>query len=170
MGFTMAQTMMLVFTVNIAAAVGAFSFGHFQDRIGHTKALAITLMGWILMVLVAYAATDAWVFWLAATLAGLCMGTSQSAGRAMVGALAPPRRLAEFFSLWTFAIQLAAVVGPLFYGLVTWMSEGNHRLALLFTGSFFVLGLLVLTRVDFARGMRAREQAKFADGTVSPAG
>lgn len=169
MGFTMAQTMMLVFTVNIAAAVGAFSFGHFQDRIGHTKALAITLVGWILMVLVAYAATDAWVFWLAATLAGLCMGTSQSAGRAMVGALAPPRRLAEFFSLWTFAIQLAAVVGPLFYGVVTWMSEGNHRLALLFTGSFFVLGLLVLTRVDFARGMRAREQAKFADGTVSPA-
>lgn len=168
MGFTMAQTMMLVFTVNIAAAVGAFSFGHFQDRIGHTKALAITLMGWILMVLVAYAATEAWVFWLAATLAGLCMGTSQSAGRAMVGALAPPRRLAEFFSLWTFAIQLAAVVGPLFYGVVTWISEGNHRLALLFTGSFFVLGLLVLRRVDFARGMRAREQAKFADGTVSP--
>lgn len=159
MGFTMAQTMMLVFTVNIAAAVGAFSFGHFQDRIGHTRALAITLAGWILMVLIAYVAVEAWVFWLAATLAGLCMGTSQSAGRAMVGALAPPRRLAEFFALWTFAVQLAAVVGPLFYGVVTWVSGGNHRMALLFTGSFFVLGLLVLARVDFARGMRARQQA-----------
>lgn len=159
MGFTMAQTMMLVFTVNIAAAVGAFSFGHFQDRIGHKPALAITLVGWILMVLVAYVAVEAWVFWLAATLAGLCMGTSQSAGRAMVGALAPPRRLAEFFSLWTFAIQLAAVVGPLFYGVITWVSGGNHRLALLLTGSFFVLGLMVLTRVDFARGMRARQVA-----------
>ena len=164
MGFTMAQTMMLVFTVNIAAAVGAFSFGHFQDRIGHKPALAITLAGWILMVLVAYAAVQAWVFWLAATLAGLCMGTSQSAGRAMVGAFAPPRRLAEFFSLWTFAIQLAAVVGPLFYGVVTWVSGGNHRLALLLTGSFFVLGLIVLARVDFARGMRARQQA-----AISPA-
>ncbi len=156
MGFTMAQTMMLVFTVNIAAAVGAFSFGHFQDRIGHTRALAITLVGWIVMVLIAYAAVQAWVFWLAATLAGLCMGTSQSAGRAMVGALAPSKRLAEFFALWTFAIQLAAVVGPLFYGVVTWVSGGNHRMALLFTGSFFVLGLFVLARVDFARGMRAR--------------
>ena len=159
MGFTMAQTMMLVLTVNIAAAVGAFSFGHFQDRIGHTRALAITLVGWIIMVLVAYAATQAWVFWLAATLAGLCMGTSQSAGRAMVGALAPPQRLAEFFSLWTFAIQLAAVVGPLCYGVVTWVSGGNHRLALLFTGIFFVLGLLVLARVNFPRGMQARSQA-----------
>lgn len=159
MGFTMAQTMMLVFTVNIAAAVGAFSFGHVQDRIGHKRALAITLVGWIVMVLVAYAAVDIWVFWLAATLAGLCMGTSQSAGRAMVGALAPPGRLAEFFSLWTFAIQLAAVVGPLFYGVVTWVSGGNHRLALLLTGSFFVVGLIVLARIDFSRGMRARRQA-----------
>jgi len=159
MGFSMAQTMMLVFTVNIAAAVGAFSFGHLQDRIGHKPALAITLAGWILMVLVAYAAVEAWVFWLAATLAGLCMGTSQSAGRAMVAAFAPPGRLAEFFSLWAFAIQLAAVVGPLFYGVVTWVSGGNHRLALLFTGSFFVAGLIVLARVNFPRGMRAREQA-----------
>ncbi len=159
MGFTMAQTMMLVFTVNIAAAVGAFCFGHVQDRVGHKPALAVTLAGWMLMVLVAYAAVEAWVFWVAATLAGLCMGTSQSAGRAMVGAFAPPGRLAEFFSLWTFAVQLAAVIGPLFYGAIAWASGGNHRLALLFTGSFFVLGLIVLAGVNFPRGMQARQRA-----------
>ncbi|WP_409079867.1 MFS transporter [Pusillimonas sp. SM2304] len=157
MGFTMAQTMILVFTVNIAAALGAFLFGYAQDRIGHKRALAITLAGWIGMVLLAYSAVQVWVFWLAAAVAGLCMGTSQSAGRAMVGALAPSRRLAEFYALWTFATQLAAVVGPLCYGLVTWLTGGNHRLALLCTGVFFVAGLLVLTRLDFARGARARD-------------
>lgn len=166
MGFTMAQTMLLVFTVNIAAAAGAFSFGHLQDRIGHKPALAITLIGWILMVLVAFVAIDAWVFWVAATLAGLCMGTSQSAGRAMVAAFAPPGRLAEFFSLWAFAIQLAAVVGPLFYGTVTWASGGNHRLALLLTGSFFLIGLLVLARVNFQRGMHARQYAAQESATA----
>jgi len=157
MGFTMAQTMMMVFTVNIAAAVGALLFGHFQDRIGHKRALAITLCGWIVMVLVAYSAVQVWVFWIAATLAGLCMGTSQSAGRAMVGGLAPSQRLAEFYSLWTFATQLAAVVGPLCYGLVTWLTDGNHRLALLVTGLFFVVGLAVLGRLDFARGAQLRD-------------
>src|SRR3546814_4411357 len=86
MGFTMAQTMLLVFTVNIAAAAGAFLFGYAQDRIGHKLALSITLVGWIVMIGLAYAAVQAWVFWLAAMMAGLCMGTSQSAGRAMVGA------------------------------------------------------------------------------------
>ncbi len=155
MGFTMAQTMLMVFTVNIAAAVGALLFGFLQDRIGHRPALSITLLGWMAMVVVAYLAVTAWVFWLAAALAGLCMGTSQSAGRAMTGALAPAGRLAEFFALWGFAVQLACVVGPLCYGLVTWMTQGNHRLALLLTGLFFVAGWLVLRRIDFKRGRQA---------------
>lgn len=159
MGFTMAQTMMLVFTVNIAAAAGAFLFGYVQDRIGHKPALSVTLIGWIIMIGLAYAAVQLWVFWLAATVAGLCMGTSQSAGRAMVGALAPERRLGEFYSLWSFATQLAAVVGPLCYGTVTWLTDGNHRLALLFTGIFFLAGLAVLMRLDFRRGMLARDLA-----------
>ncbi|ANY18205.1 MFS transporter [Bordetella pseudohinzii] len=159
MGFAMAQIMLLVFTVNIAAAAGAFSFGYIQDRIGHKRALGLTLLGWIAMVLVAYSATTVPVFWVAATLAGLCMGTSQSAGRAMTGALAPEGRLAEFFALWTFAVQLAAVVGPLTYGLVTWITAGNHRLAILVTGLFFVGGLLLLARVDLARGIARKEAA-----------
>ena len=156
MGFTTPQIMLLVFTVNIGAALGAFSFGYVQDRIGHKPALAITLCGWIVMVLVAYAATTAPVFWVAATLAGLCMGTTQSAGRAMTGALAPAGRLAEFFSLWTFAVQLAAVIGPLTYGLVTWGTHGDHRLAILVTGLFFVGGLALLSRVDMKRGLARR--------------
>jgi UMF1 family MFS transporter len=156
MGFTMAQTMTLVFTVNIAAAIGAFLFGYAQDKIGHKRALTATLFGWIFMILLAYAAVEVWLFWAAATVAGLCMGTSQSAGRAMVGALAPPGRLAEFYSLWTFAIQLAAVIGPLCYGVVAWSTGGNHRAALLFTGLFFVAGLAVLSRLNFTRGAAAR--------------
>lgn len=151
MGFGMAQIMLLVFTVNIAAAAGAFSFGYVQDRIGHKRALALTLAGWIVMVLTAWAAVTTPVFWAAAMLAGLCMGTSQSAGRAMVGAFAPEGRQAEFFALWAFAVQLAAVVGPLTYGLVTWVTQGNHRLAILVTGLFFVAGLALLGRVDAPR-------------------
>lgn len=147
MGFGMAQTMIMIFTVNIAAAAGAFAFGYAQDRIGHKRALAITLCGWLAMVLTAYAAVTVPVFWAAAFLAGLCMGTSQSAGRAMVGVFAPAGRLAEFFALWTFAVQLAAVVGPLTYGLVTWVTHGNQRLAILVTGLFFVGGLALLARV-----------------------
>ena len=91
LGFKQAQTMMLVFLVNIAAALGAFAFGYWQDRIGHKPALAVTLAGWIVMTLLAALATGPALFWVAAVIAGLCMGSSQSAGRAMVGVFAPRR-------------------------------------------------------------------------------
>ena len=53
-------------------------------------------------------------------------------------------------------MQLAAVIGPLTYGLVTWATDGNHRLAILVTGLFFVGGLALLSRVDMARGLARR--------------
>ena len=155
MGFGQAQTMALLFTVNIAAALGALAFGYAQDRIGHRRALAVTLYGWIAMVAVAALTTSVTAFWVAATLAGLCMGSSQSAGRAMIGLLAPASRRAEFYGLWAFAIRLSAILGPLTYGLVTWVTGGNHRLAILATGLFFVVGLAILARVDLERGRRA---------------
>jgi MFS transporter, UMF1 family len=155
LGFQQSQTMALVFLVNIASAVGAFGFGYWQDRLGHRRALSVTLFGWIVMIVLAYLARSATLFWCAAVVAGLCMGSSQSAGRAMAGLLAPPDRRAEFYALWTFATRLSAVVGPLTYGVVTWMTGGNHRLAILATGLFFVGGLLLLRPIDMDRGMRA---------------
>jgi UMF1 family MFS transporter len=165
MGFAQQQTMMLVFLVNIAAAAGAFAFGYVQDRIGHKAALAWTLVGWIAMVAIAAFGRSVASFWVAATIAGLCMGSSQSCGRALVGYLAPARHLAEFFGLWALATRISAVVGPLVYGLVTWATAGNHRLAILATGSFFVAGLLLLRGLDVERGHVA---ARAADAVPAP--
>jgi UMF1 family MFS transporter len=82
------------------------------------------------------------------------MGSSQSAGRALAALLAPPTRMAEFFGLWAFATRLAAILGPVTYGLVTWATAGNHRIAIVSTALYFVLGLLLLRPVDVQRGAR----------------
>ena len=155
LGFQQAQTMLLVFGVNIAAAIGAFGFGYGQDRIGHKPALAVTLVGWIVMTVLAAVATGPGLFWVAAVIAGLCMGSSQSAGRALAGVFAPAAQRGEFYGLWTFATRLAAIVGPLTYGLVTWLSGGNHRLAILSTAVFFVIGLGLLWPMNVRRGQEA---------------
>lgn len=153
--FTTQQTIVLVLLVNVTAALGAFAFGHVQDRIGHVRAIALTLVGWIVMVLLAWIAPDERMFWLAANLAGLCMGASQSAGRAMVGLLAPPAQQAEFFGLWGLAVKLASIAGPLTYGVASWLTAGDHRQSLLITGSYFVAGLWALRGVRAGRGHRA---------------
>ena len=161
MHFTTQETIMLIFVVNITAAIGAFLFGHLQDKFGHIPTIALTLLGWIVMVLMAWSAEGHSTFWLAANLAGICMGSSQSAGRALVGLLSPSTRRAEFFGLWGMAVKLSSILGPITYGMVSWVSQGDHRLAILITGSYFVAGLLILFGVNVKRGRRAalRQQA-----------
>jgi UMF1 family MFS transporter len=51
-------------------------------------------------------------------------------------------------------VKLASILGPLTYGAVTWISGGDHRLAILFTGLYFVAGLALLAGVDSRRGRR----------------
>ncbi|MBL0425958.1 MFS transporter [Ramlibacter alkalitolerans] len=154
-GFAQQETMVLIFVLNLAAAGGAFAWGYLQDRIGHKIALASTLVGWVLTCVIAALSQTKGQFWWAATIAGLCMGSSQSAGRALAGMFAPPRQVAEFYGLWTFAIRLASIVGPLGYGAITWATRGNQRLAILSTAGMFVVGLVLLARVDVARGRAA---------------
>jgi UMF1 family MFS transporter len=155
MKFTTQQTLVLILVVNVTASIGALLFGHVQDRLGHRRTVALTLVGWCLMVLTAWSSSGAAGFWLAANLAGVCLGASQSAGRALVGYLSPAERRAEFYGLWGLAVKLASILGPLTYGAVTWMSGSDHRLAMLVTGAFFVLGLMVLAGIDVERGRRA---------------
>ena len=155
MGFNTRDTLILILVVNVTAAVGAFFLGNVQDRIGHVPTIAFTLAGWIATVLIVWVADTRLLFWIAANLAGLCLGASQSAGRALVGYLSPKSRRAEFFGLWGLATNLSSILGPITYGAVSWVSQGNHRLAMLITGAFFVVGLLILRGVDARRGRRA---------------
>ncbi len=158
LGFSTAESIQLILVVNITAALGAVAFGHLQDRVGHRAALAAALVGWLLSIglLAGFEARP--VVWVAANLAGACMGASQSAGRALVGLLCPPNREAEVFGLWGLAVKTSMVLGPLAYGLISWFAPGRHTTAMLATAVFFVVGLGLLFRVDVARG-RAEARA-----------
>jgi UMF1 family MFS transporter len=76
----------------------------------------------------------------------------------MAGLFIPAHRLAEFFGLWTFAIRLASIVGPLGYGLITWATGGNQRMAIAATTVLFVLGWVLLLPVNVQRGQQQAQQ------------
>ena len=155
MGFDTAGTLKLILVINITAAVGALGFGYLQDVFGSKRTLALTLVLWIVALVQAYLTRSQAGFWLAGNLVGLAMGSSQSAGRALVGQFSPPQRAAEFFGLWGLAGKLAAIVGPLSYGTITYLTQGQQRLAILSTATFFLIGLLLLATIDEKRGRAA---------------
>ena len=157
MGFDSQQLIILIMVVNLTAAIGAFTFGFAQDRYGSVPTLAVGLLVWVAAVGVTLFAEDAGDVWLAANLMGLAMGATQAGGRALIGQLTPVARSTEFFGLWGLASKAAAIFGPLSYGIIARLSDGNHRLALLSTLAFFIGGLLLLTTVDEHRGIAARD-------------
>jgi UMF1 family MFS transporter len=159
MGFGTQETLILILVVNLTAAVGAFGFGHLQDRLGSVPTLALTLLVWLGALVLAYFIETRAGFWVVANLVGLALGSSQSAGRALIALFSPPERSAEFFGLWGLAGKSAAIVGPLSYGLITYLSGGDQRLALLATSGFFLVGLALLLTVNERRGRAAARPA-----------
>lgn len=154
LGFAPADSIKLILVVNLSAAAGAAMFGPLADWLGHRAALGLSLAGWLLaLLLLGLDSQGAWIWW-AANLAGLCLGASQSAGRALVAYLCPAEREARVFAFWGVAVKASMMLGPLAYGMLSWLSGGDHRLAMLATGVFFVVGAGLLLRVDVARGHR----------------
>jgi len=154
MGFDTKQNILLIGIVNITAAIGAFGFGHLQDKIGSIKTLLFTLILWCIAIITAWSSQNETTFWIAANIIGLSLGASQSASRALVGLFSPRGRYGEFFGLWGMCVKLAAIIGPLSYGMINWITSGNHRDSILTTLVFFIIGIIILLTIDEKRGRR----------------
>ena len=115
----------------------------------------MTLVIWIIAVIVALLADKSADMWIAGNIIGLAMGSSQAVGRALVSKFSPTEQAGEFLGLWGLVNRLSAIAGPLSYGLINYWSHGNHRMSLLSTLMFFIVGLALLTKVDESRGKAA---------------
>lgn len=167
---------MMFVVVQITAAMGAIGFGWIQSRIGAKVTYLITLLLWIAAIVAIWQTPGltamarsllgvSWqaqyVFLFAGCLAGLSLGSSQSAGRALVGVLTPQGKAAEFFGLWGLASKLAAVFGILGLGLIqAWLGLAD---AILFCLVLFAMALLALAPVNEARGSAVAESWRDPD-------
>lgn len=138
-GFGGQQLILFFLLLQISASAGAFLFGILQDRWGSIPTLRLTLVIWIVVVAGAALTHTVTMFYVVGNLAGLAIGSVQSASRAVVALLAPEDRHAEYFGFWGLFGKLAAGFGPLVYGLISYLTHSS-RLALMGPLAFFLLG------------------------------
>jgi UMF1 family MFS transporter len=157
---TMGETVTLFMVLQIAGVVGAVVFGLVQDRVGSKAALIASLILWVIVsVSVAWCQTKG-QFMAIGVVAGLALGSLQSAGRAVVSMLTPPGRSGEFFGCWGFFGKLAALIGPLVFGELA--AAFGYRAAILTNGGFFLVGLLIVATLDL------RKRALVAEAVGAP--
>lgn len=152
-GMDFGEILVLGIALNVAAGIGALTFGFVNDRIGGKRTIAITLVVLAGATLLGAWAPDTRTFWVAAMLVGLMVGPNQSASRAMLATFTPVRKQGEFFGFFAFSGKLASVAGPLMYGAVL-AATGSFRLAMGSIVFFFVAGFALLMLVDEERGIQ----------------
>jgi UMF1 family MFS transporter len=153
LGFSETELLIFFLTVQTTAIAGSVILGIVADSIGQKKTIMITLVMWLITVLIAFMVQDKNGFYVVGLIAGAAMGSSQSTSRSLMSKLTPPERKTEFFGFYSFFGKSSAVIGPLVFGLVSFIS-GDQRLAIISIGFFFVVGFLILTQVkdpDYAK-------------------
>jgi UMF1 family MFS transporter len=159
LGFSPPEIIGLFLVVQVTALVGAAAWARPTDTRGPRFVVAVTLVQWALVTLLAYFVTAKWQFWVVAVLAGTGLGAVQAASRTFMATLIPARREAEFFGFYSLVGKTGAIAGPLVFGGVSWLLAGNQRAAILAVGLFFVAGLVLLSRVRAGGPTAARPAA-----------
>ncbi len=151
--------------VQITAAAGALLFGFIQDKIGSKLTYNLTLALWFFAVLGIWAVIDItewfnavfsaamevqYMFLYIGVLAGLSLGSSQSASRALVGLFSPEDKSAEFFGFWGLSNKLAGVFGIIGLGLL--QAQFGLQMSVLFCAALFLIAILVNMFVNESRG------------------
>jgi UMF1 family MFS transporter len=147
LGFTDTELLIFFLTVQTTAIVGSVVLGILADSIGQKKTIIITLIMWLITVLIAYSVHDKNNFYFVGLIAGAAMGSSQSTSRSLMSKLTPPDKKTEFFGFYSFFGKSSAIIGPLVFGFVSFLS-GDQRLAIFSIGLFFLVGLLILLKVN----------------------
>ena len=141
--------------LQVAAMIGALSFGVLQDKIGAEFTLKVSLIIWIFAISAIYfldhlagffALAIPHMFMVIAFIAGSALGATQSASRAVVGLITKTKDVSLSFGLWGVFGKFAIVLGMLFGPIADMV--GRHS-ALLVVILYFFAGLLLLKLVAF---------------------
>ena len=149
-----AQTILiLVLMIQFMAFGGALLFGNLAKRIGAKRTIMLSLVIWSGIVIYAYLFLNTVVqlFIMGAVLA-LVLGGSQALSRSLFSQMIPPDHEAEYFGFYEISERGTSWLGTFAFALAVQLT-GSQRIAIVSLIIFFVVGLLLLSRVDVRRAI-----------------
>jgi UMF1 family MFS transporter len=141
----------------------SFGFGWLARRLGTKRSILLALGVYTLISIAGFFMQTALHFYILAFAVGIVQGGSQALSRSLYGAMVPKCRSAEFFGFFSTSSKFAGIFGPLLFGVVSQIAGGS-RLSIISLIIFFIVGGLLLTRVDEQEGIRVAKEEDRALG------
>ena len=157
--------------VQFVAFGGALLFGWLSGRIGIKPAIQLSLVIWVLVACAAYFLPEGEFMPFLATgvVIGLVLGGTQALSRSLYGSMIPEEASAEFYGFYSVFSKFSAIWGPLMFAFVRQLT-GSGRNAILSLILFFVVGAILLSKVDVEAARASRDRWHFDETGVGPSG
>jgi MFS transporter, UMF1 family len=155
LGFGTSTLIATILLVQFVAFGGALLFGKVAERFGARRVILAGLVIWMLVVVAAFFLPEGNIslFLVLAVGIGVVMGGTQALSRSFFSLLIPRGREAEYFSLYQACERGTSWLGTLVFGLVHQWTD-SYRPAIFALILFFVVGTVLLARVDPREGIR----------------
>lgn len=155
LGLSQSTLIVAVLLVQVLAVGGALGMGRLARTYGAKRTILGSLVAWTLTLGAGYflpAGAPVWFFVLASAI-GLVLGGSQALSRSLFSHLVPQGKEAEYFSAYEMSDRGMSWLGPLLFGL-TYQLTGSYRDAIISLVAFFVIGFVLLARVQVRQAVR----------------
>ena len=161
-GFDSAILIQTILLVQFVGIPFAFLFGALAPRFGAKRMVLGGLAVYCGITVLAFFMTTELHFLALGILVGTVQGGTQGLSRSLFASLIPKHQSGEFFALFAVGEKFAGIFGPLLFSLVLLLCP--ERYAVLSLIPFFLIGGLLLMRVDVAEGRRVAREAEATAG------
>ncbi|KAA2216495.1 MFS transporter [Maribacter flavus] len=136
-----------ILVIQLVAILGASVTAWASKNFGNIKTLIVVNALWVVICVYAYFLITPTDFYIAAGCVGLVMGGIQALSRSTYSKFIPETKdTTSFFSFYDVAEKIGIIIGTFLYGFIAQFT-GSMRNAIFFLGIFFLVGMLLLTRV-----------------------
>lgn len=102
---------------NVVAAIGAFTAGFIDDRVGPKLIILVSLGGLVVTAMILLFAHGTMLFWIFGLILTLWVGPAQSSSRTFLARLCPPGREGQLFGLYATTGRAVSFLAPALFGL-----------------------------------------------------
>ena len=137
-----------ILVIQLVAIIGATLTARASKLYGNIKTLIVINIMWVALCIYAYFVITPTDFYIAAGFVGIVMGGIQALSRSTYSKFLPETTdTTSFFSFYDVAEKIGIVIGTFLYGYVAQVT-GSMRNAIIFLGLFFLIGVILLLRVN----------------------
>ncbi|HEY9077228.1 MAG TPA: MFS transporter [Anaerolineaceae bacterium] len=155
---TLIGTLLMVQFIGIPFA---FLFGWLAKKLGTKRSIYLSLIVYTLIAIMGYFMSKPWHFWALGFAVATVQGGSQALSRSLFSRMVPKSKSAEFFGFFSVSEKFAGIAGPIVFAIVSQIA-GHSRLSIISLIVFFIVGALLLTRVNEKKGIQVAEAEETA--------